>query len=77
MLRSEKVFHLTSLIYQKIDQLEKEKQMIRSSYQDVDNRNDCIKEERRIEYQSLVEHKRKLDEVYEEKLKMMDKLYAK
>lgn len=42
-MRSEKVYHLTSLIQSKVEQLAKETALIQEGYQDADESNDNVK----------------------------------
>lgn len=52
-MRSEKVYLMTQMIHQKIEQLASEKTHIKQGYQTVDNRNDSIKSDINSKYNRL------------------------
>jgi len=66
-MRSEKVYLMTQMIHQKIDQLASEKTHIKQGYQAIDNRNDSIKKEITSKYQALKAEKEESDKLLEAK----------
>lgn len=61
-MRSEKVYLMTQMIHQKIDQLASEKTFIKQGYQAVDDRNDGIKSDINSKYQALKSEKESTDQ---------------
>jgi len=65
-MRSEKVYLMTQMIQQKIEQLASEKIHIKQGYQAIDNRNDSIKKQITCKYQQLKVEKEETDQGLEQ-----------
>lgn len=68
-MRSEKVYMMTELINQKVDQLQGEKAVVKEKYREIDRECDRIKSEILSKYAGLTNMKQEEDE----KLKQCDK----
>lgn len=66
-MRSEKVYIMTQLINSKVEQLEGEKEYIKSQYQCIDKENDAIKLEIKEQWNYLREEQQFCSELHEDK----------
>jgi len=67
-MRSEKVYHLTNLINQKLAQLKQEKDAVQGQYEDHEVQNDFDKKHERQLYQDLKAEKDAADNLLQAKI---------